>query len=323
MIRRVAFGIVALALIACFTSTSGAGPELVDDASAPEPSPSAATVASAPSPMPEPAPESAAEPTPEPAEVEAPPESAPAPEPAPTVEQRSIAEALEAGDLVRLRVPWGTTLYRSPSSKAVAFTLGQPSDSTREPVMIVEAVRGKKSDWLELRPLGYCVHSEYDEFSCNRRIEGLEFYDITLYVPADVGEWYSKKKPARVAGVLGVRHSYPVQHQQENAGPAGDQVWLIGDDKKVYWSDGKLAGTVDWAHVFHAKGKSREVGGHKLICFDVMFGAAAPSSTRICFAAKDVEKIEAQSTGGSFLDSPYGGALTGEEQDDVWERLGQ
>jgi hypothetical protein len=244
-----------------------------------------------------------------------------------------------------LLLPWDTKLRVAPEQYAPALTLAPPPKPETEEAE--GAAKGDESPGRVVKVLGKAdeegrwwkldAGAPLDPGVAGRAIEGLDFYELALYVPAGTGKAFElepkpepEPKPATTrvaaepragageqAGILGVlAASSPVPVQSARARPAGlEHEWVVKVESKVYWSDGSLAGRVARTHAFLEAGETREVGGRELSCFGVRIGPPKQPVTELCFEPGAVSMAVP-------VVSPFGDANGWGELDEIGEARG-
>jgi len=224
-------------------------------------------------------------------------------------------EAARASDTqpapAHLRLPWGATLYAAPNEHTIALQLGVTEDvGTSRPAV---AVVGREGDFWKVARIDDVTRSELGADS----IEGLDFYDLALYLPVGVGDPIQPIPPgpdaepepshavssaraealAANSGLLGAlaqtSANPPLQSGGQRA-PGLETDFRVGPPSTVYWSDGRVAGQVVREHAFVDRGSSRASTAGPLRCFGVRVGPDDGGQGELCFAeARVVEaKVE-------------------------------
>ena len=202
------------------------------------------------------------------------------------VEAEAEAPAPPAEPPTYLVVPWGSRLHTAPSHGSLKLnltTMDRPdfSDELKAEagtgaLFRVTGVADEAGQWwkLETLPEGSGTPAPLD---------GLEFYKLTVYVPAGLGEAGEPPQPASAHVVPGVEH--PIR-DQGGLYRAAKELYRVDPGTMVFWPDGKIAGEVREAHGYQGKGEDRTIEGVLATCFPVRYGY--DGSTELCFERSEV-----------------------------------
>src|SRR5689334_17247476 len=179
-----------------------------------------------------------------------------------------------------LLLPWDTKLSTAPEQYAPALTLLGPSDAEvarqeRGRVIQVVGKADREGRWWKLQTIAPPqLDAGFGGATPGATIEGLGVYALTLYVPAGTGEPLNPSgNVASDSAVVGSLGGFEAVTQNGEPRPPGlDKEWVIDSGTKVFWPDGKTAGTVRQTHAFVHTGEIRDLDGRQLDCFSIRVG---------------------------------------------------
>ncbi len=215
-----------------------------------------------------------------------------------------------------LLVPFGTELRTALEPEAASLRVMGGADSGGR---VVEVVGRERDHWV-VQTIDEATLDAADVVE--PAIEGLDFYQLRLYVPVGIGRAIEPDPAAKAAADAAeaarpkiepmpnttshrieeyASNHYPPIQSNAARSKAKRSEWDVSEGAKVHALDGRELGVVRRWHAFAEPGVVRDTPAGALVCFVVASGPEHLSAGELCF---DAESVKEELRAGATLIAP-------------------